>query len=191
MLKSTLKFVSRRRFIVGKIRIIGGKHRSLQLPVLDSDGLRPTLDRVKETLFNWLGQDLTGLSCLDLFAGSGSLGFESISRNAKEVVMIEKDAKVYKQLLQNKNKLKASNCELINQDALSFIKNDIKTYDIIFIDPPYNSSLFEQVIPLLDKITTENSLIYIENSKDIEYSGFTILKSAKAGMVKYVLLQKE
>lgn len=176
---------------MGKIRIIGGKYRSLQLPVLELDGLRPTLDRVKETLFNWLGQDLTGLSCLDLFAGSGSLGFESISRNAKNVVMIEKDNKVYKQLLQNKNKLQASNCEIINNDALSFIKNHNDTYDVIFVDPPYNSELLKQVMPLLGKITTENSLIYIENSEDIEYAGFTILKSAKAGMVKYVLLQKE
>ncbi|MDD3266803.1 MAG: 16S rRNA (guanine(966)-N(2))-methyltransferase RsmD [Burkholderiales bacterium] len=191
MLKLNLRFISKRRFIVGKIRIIGGKHRSLQLPVLELDGLRPTLDRVKETLFNWLGQDLTGMTCLDLFAGSGSLGFESVSRNAKQVVMIEKDNKIYKQLLQNKNKLKADNCELINQDAVSFLKSHTAIYDVIFVDPPYNSSLYEQLIPLLDKITTENSLIYIENSEDIEYAGFTILKSAKAGMVKYALLQKE
>lgn len=176
---------------MGKIRIIGGTHRSRQLPVLDFDGLRPTLDRVKETVFNWLGQDLTGLTCLDLFAGSGSLGFEAISRNAQQVIMVEKNPKVAKQLEDNSKLLRASNCQVINNDALNYIRTSKLKFDIIFIDPPYDSDLLMQVLPLLKDKLNLGGMIYIEYREQVELQEFTIYKQGKAGVVNYALLTLE
>lgn len=174
---------------MGKIRIIGGIHRSRQLIVLDSNGLRPTLDRVKETLFNWLGQDLTGLTCLDLFAGSGSLGFEAISRNAKSVTMVEKDRKISQNLLENKKILHADNCQIINIDACEFLKNNKNKYDVIFIDPPYDANLLPQIMTLVSNVVHENSLIYVEDNSKLDFHNFKIKKTGTAGMVFYALLE--
>lgn len=176
---------------MGKIRIIGGIHRSRQLQVLDSEGLRPTLDRVKETVFNWLGQDLTGLECLDLFAGSGSLGFEAVSRNAKQVVMIEKEREVYANLIANKNILKADNCQIINGDALNYLKSTHSKFDVIFLDPPYASNLLAESLKLVKNLLKPHGVVYIENNKSLELTPFTIYKQAKAGVVSYALLQLE
>lgn len=177
---------------MGKIRIIGGTHRSRQLTVLDQDGLRPTLDRVKETLFNWLGQDLTGQICLDLFAGSGSLGFEAISRNAIKVVMIEKSAKVAQQLKDNVKLLRADNCQVINDDAMRFLANNLLKFDVIFLDPPYSSDLLAESLKIVSEHLTVNGVIYIEYHQNIpELSQFNILKQSKAGSVNYALLSKK
>ena len=175
---------------MGKIRIIGGIHRSRQIEVLDEDGLRPTLDRVKETLFNWLGQDLTGLTCLDLFTGSGSLAFEALSRNAREVIMLEQNTAVFKQLKQKKKLLKLENCIIYNQDALVYLKNlTSRKFDIIFIDPPYESDLLEQVLPLIRTFLTETSVIYVEYKNKVNFTGFEVIKQKKAGVVNFVLLK--
>lgn len=174
---------------MGKIRIIGGTHRSRQLTVLDADGLRPTLDRVKETLFNWLGQDLTGQTCLDLFAGSGSLGFEAISRNAAMVLMVEKSAKVVQQLISNVQLLRAENCQIINSEAQRFLAKNSLKFDVIFLDPPYNSDLLEQSLRLITPHLAVDGVIYIEyhqNKPDL--SQFNILKHSQAGSVNYALL---
>lgn len=177
---------------MGKIRIIGGTHRSRQLPVLDQDGLRPTLDRVKETLFNWLGQDLTGQTCLDLFAGSGSLGFEAVSRNAAKVVMVEKSAKVTQQLKDNVKLLRAENCLVVNDDALKFLTNNTLKFDVIFLDPPYSSDLLAESLQIVSEHLTINGVIYIEYHQNIpELSQFNILKQSKAGSVNYALLSKK
>ena len=174
---------------MGKIRIIGGTHRSRQLTVLDADGLRPTLDRVKETLFNWLGQDLTGQSCLDLFAGSGSLGFEAISRNAQSVTMVEKSSQVAQQLISNSKLLRAENCQIINSEAQRFLAKNSLKFDVIFLDPPYNSALLEQSLRLITPHLAVDGVIYIEyhqNKPDL--SQFNILKHSQAGSVNYALL---
>ncbi len=176
---------------MGKIRIIGGFHRSRQLEVLDEDGLRPTLDRVKETLFNWLGQELAGLKCLDLFSGSGSLAFEAISRGAKYVAMIEKNSRAFKQLEINKKILKIENCHIYNQDALVFLQNNTELFDVIFVDPPYASDLLIKVLPFLKHQLTENGVIYIEYKDKIDLTGFQIIKQKKAGIVNFALLKKE
>lgn len=176
---------------MGKIRIIGGIHRSRQLPVLDFDGLRPTLDRVKETVFNWLGQDLTGLTCLDLFAGSGSLGFEAISRNAKQVIMIERNPKVAKQLEANRQLLRADNCQIINNDALNYLNSSQMKFDIVFVDPPYDSNLLQQSLPLICDKLNINGLVYIEFRDAVDLEKFVIYKQAKAGVVNYALLTLE
>jgi 16S rRNA (guanine966-N2)-methyltransferase len=177
---------------MGKIRIIGGTHRSRQLAVLDQDGLRPTLDRVKETLFNWLGQDLTGQLCLDLFAGSGSLGFEAVSRNAAKVVMVEKSSKVTQQLKDNIKLLRAENCLIVHDDALKFLMINQLKFDVIFLDPPYSSDLLAESLQIVSEHLTVSGVIYIEYHQNIpELSQFNILKQSKAGSVNYALLSKK
>ena len=125
-----------------KIRIIGGVWRSRLLSVLDLSGLRPTTDRVRQTLFNWLGQDLVGLKCLDLFAGTGALGFEAASRHAHSVTLLEKDKKAYAKLLANFALLQSSPApgavEILHRDSLEFLKQQAdRSSNLIFIDPPF------------------------------------------------------
>ena len=137
-----------------KVRIIGGIWRSRLLSVLDLPGLRPTTDRIRETLFNWLGQDLSGLRCLDLFAGTGALGFEAASRNAELVVLLEKNKKAYANLHANFNLLQSSPnsglVEILHRDSLEFLKQQADhSYHLIFIDPPFQDSV------LLDHVLIE------------------------------------
>ena len=143
---------------MGKIRIIAGIYRRRQLTVLDADGLRPTLDRVKETVFNWLGQDLTGLKCLDLFAGSGSLGFEALSRNAAQVIMLETNPQIAQQLRINLELLDAKNGQVYQQDALKYLRSCSLTFDVIFVDPPYDSNLLEACLAGLEPLLTTNGV---------------------------------
>lgn len=137
-----------------KVRIIGGNWRSRLLTVLDLPGLRPTTDRIRETLFNWLGQDLTGLRCLDLFAGTGALGFEAASRGAALVVLLEKDKKACANLVANFALLQSSpaagNVEVLQRDSLEYLKQQAdRSSNLIFIDPPFQDS------SLLDRAVTE------------------------------------
>lgn len=125
-----------------KVRIIGGLWRSRLLSVLDLPGLRPSTDRIRETLFNWLGQDLSGLRCLDLFAGTGALGFEAASRNAEAVILLEKDKKAYVNLQANLKLLLStpvsSTVEILHKDGLEFLKQQADhSSNLIFIDPPF------------------------------------------------------
>ena len=122
-----------------KVRIIGGQWRSRILTFPEHADLRPTPDRIRETVFNWLGQDLSGLICLDLFAGSGALGFEAASRGAALVVMIDVDARIFRALHENKEKLQATQVELIMMNAVNFMNSDIRKFDVIFLDPPHSS----------------------------------------------------
>lgn len=137
-----------------RVRIIGGIWRSRLLAVLDLPGLRPTTDRIRETLFNWLGQDLSGLRCLDLFAGTGALGFEAASRNAELVVLLEKDKKAYANLQANLNLLQSTphsgRVEILHRDSLEFLKQQSDhSSHLIFIDPPFQDSA------LLDRAVIE------------------------------------
>ena len=135
-----------------KIRIIGGVWRSRLLNVLDLPGLRPSTDRIRETLFNWLGQDLTGLNCLDLFAGTGALGFEAASRHANAVVLLEKDKKAHANLLANFALLQSSPApgavQILHGDSLEFLKRQTdNSINLIFIDPPFQEEgLFNQAL---------------------------------------------
>ena len=141
-----------------KVRIIGGLGRSRLLSVLDLPGLRPSTDRIRETLFNWLGQDLSGLRCLDLFAGTGALGFEAASRNAEMVVLLEKDKKAYANLQANLKLLISTPVsgavEILNKDSLEFLKQQADlSSNLIFIDPPF------QEFALLDHSIIEASRV--------------------------------
>lgn len=173
---------------MGRVRVIGGKYRSRLLEVVDLPGLRPTLDRVKETLFNWLNQDLSGQSCLDLFAGSGSLGFEAISRNAAKVVMVEKDARVAAKLRTNIRLLQAENCQIYQQSAFDFVQNCQLNFDIVFLDPPYQSDLLQKALILIQSRLSPGAKVYIEYLIEPDLTAYTVLKKAKAGKVNYALL---
>lgn len=153
-----------------KIRIIGGNWRSRLLTVVDLPGLRPTTDRIRETLFNWLGQDLTGLRCLDLFAGTGALGFEAASRGSDLVVLLEKDKKAHASLKTNFALLQSSPAsgivEILHRDSLEYLKQQAdRSSNLIFIDPPFQeTSLFDQVVIEAGRVCDDSSGggIYVE-----------------------------
>lgn len=191
------KVDGQRKLELGKLRIIGGSWRSRILPVLDADGLRPTTDRVRETLFNWLQTDIPGSRCLDLFAGSGALGLEAASRGAKEVVMIEKSSEAFKILQQNVEKLAASQVSLLKQDALLYLKSlssaaEPLAFDILFLDPPYQADLLQSVFDLL--VLSAGTKVYLECKKGHDVntpSNWHLLKDKMAGQVHYRLYEIE
>lgn len=156
----------------------------------DAEGLRPTPDRVRETLFNWLGQDMTGRRCLDLFAGSGALGMEAASRGATEVVMVEKNHAVFNALQENVQKLKFSNLTLRHEDGLNFAARANEQFDVIFLDPPFQSDYLDKLLPLLAKQLAPEGMLYIESGKQFEAAEpWQVVKRNKAGAVQYQLLQ--
>ena len=144
------------------VRINAGVWRSRLLKFPDVDGLRPSPERVRQTVFNWLGQDLTGKTCLDLFAGTGAFGFEALSRNAKRVTMVEYSKLASQSLTQNKALLNAENCEILNSDAMQFLASNKQQFDIIFCDPPYNKQWLDKLLPLLGDHLSADGVLYIE-----------------------------
>jgi 16S rRNA (guanine(966)-N(2))-methyltransferase RsmD len=178
--------------IQNKVRIIGGEWRSRIITFPGSPDLRPTPDRVRETLFNWLGQDLSGKTCLDLFAGSGALGFEAASRWAARVVMVESDPKILKALQTSSQKLRAEQIELVAMDALKFIASDRRVFDVIFLDPPYRLKLLPELLPLLPPHLVKDGLVYVEGENLSELAaGWRVWRSGQAGKVSYQLLKSE
>lgn len=153
----------------GSIRIIGGKWRGRKLPVLDSEGLRPTTDRIKEMLFNWLMPVIGDSSCLDCFSGSGSLGFEAASRGASHVTLLEKNRIIATQLKKNAQLLPHPNCNIVNADTLNWLNSIANTsFDIVFIDPPFHQKLAEKAIHYLEKNNwlKPNAYIYVETERN-------------------------
>lgn len=168
---------------------MGGQWRSRLIDVPEATGLRPTPDRVRETLFNWLGQDLTGLRCLDLFAGSGALGFEAASRGASEVVMIESASRVIAHLNQAKSGLQANQVRVVASDALNYLSRCQERFDLVFLDPPFNQGWLEKLSPRLPAILTEDARLYVECEHAVtECAGLRAVRSGKAGQVHYQLL---
>lgn len=175
-----------------RVRIIGGQHRRRLLDFHDSTGLRPTPDRVRETLFNWLGQDLPGWTCLDLFAGSGALGFEAASRGARRVIMIERDAKAISALEKNRAMLASSAVEILRADALAWLANNRETFDLIFVDPPFDSGLSGPVLAELATHLKSGGYAYVEQGSEVKAPpGFIIHRSGRAGRSHFALLIKE
>ncbi len=180
---------------MGAIRIISGKHRGRKLPVLSAEGLRPTTDRVKETLFNWLMPYINQSNCLDCFAGAGSLGFEALSRGASNITLIELDKAAAKQLNTNKVLLNADNLKVVNTNVLQYLAQPADNkYDLVFIDPPFYKGLAEQACALLNNgWLNHNALIYVElesNSSSTSIPDqWTLLKEKVAGQVAYRLYQ--
>lgn len=183
---------------INKVRIIGGQWRSRLIAFPDVPGLRPTADRVRGTLFNWLGQDLTGKICLDLFAGSGALGFEALSRNAKQVTMIERDARARAGLAQSAQALGAEGrLELLSADALQFLlqrsaqqNSNNPRYDVVFCDPPFNQDWFGKLWAPLAGVLAEGGVIYAESEALLAPPApWQVRKSGRAGAVHYHLIE--
>lgn len=161
----------------------------------DAEGLRPTPDRVRETLFNWLGQTLYGRICLDLFAGSGALGFEAASRGAEQVVMVETNPLVFRALKDNVGKLGCANVTLCHQDGLKFARGDkrgqqLTRYDVIFLDPPFKSDYLPELLEVLPERLNEGGVVYVETGAPFEVPvSWQVIKSGKAGQVWFQLIQ--
>lgn len=182
----------------GSVRIIAGNFRGRKLPVLDVEGLRPTSDRVRETLFNWLQFDIVGANCLDIFAGSGALGFEALSRGAKSVTMLELDKANSQNLSQNGALLKLTNLDVISTNALEYLTQPAtQAFDIVFIDPPFNQQLIQPTLNLLfeQNWITSESLIYLEQEKMAEWprllSGWLCIKQKKTSRVRFGLFSSK
>jgi 16S rRNA (guanine966-N2)-methyltransferase len=180
------------------IRIIGGDWKRTPLPVLDLEGLRPTPDRVRETLFNWLGQRLDGQHCLDLFAGSGALGFEAASRGAARVVMVERNARAAQQLRANQARLHATALEIAEADALRLAAGLApRSFDVVFLDPPFGGDWLDRALPLVVPLVREDGFLYVESGAPLDLAaadalaGWAVVRQGKAGAVHYHLLQRE
>ncbi|CAH0992963.1 Ribosomal RNA small subunit methyltransferase D [Sinobacterium norvegicum] len=177
------------------LRIIAGQWRGRRLNFIDSEGLRPTGDRVRETLFNWLQVDVPGAVCIDLFAGAGALGFEAASRGAAKVVMIEKSRAVAERLRQNVALLDAGHVEIVNGSAIDWMNGSAEAADIVFVDPPFAGDLLEQSLRQMEAACwlKDSTLIYIETAK---YQAFTVpagwqqLKQKNTGQVSVYLYQR-
>lgn len=179
--------------MANQLRIIGGQWRGRKLHFADGEGLRPTTDRIRETLFNWLQGLIEGARCLDLYAGSGALGLEALSRGASEVVFLEKNPQAVRLLRENLSLLKTSQGQVNQCDTLQYLQGPSRPFDVVFVDPPFEKGLLQ---PTLDKLLQQGWLapgarIYVEHARRGE--GFTppagceLLKSKQAGQVAYHL----
>lgn len=175
------------------IRIIGGKWRSRKVSFMANDELRPTPDRVRETLFNWIAPYIVGAKCLDLYAGSGVLGFEALSRGAASVVALETDRDCCEQIQKNKTVLQADNMEIYNKSALDWLQTSRFSADIIFVDPPYKQQILFKTLELLSEHNwvAPEGLVYFEQDKPLDETllpkQWSIWRSSKAGKVYYYL----
>lgn len=177
----------------GKIRIIAGDWRGRKIDVIDSPGLRPTPDRIRETLFNWLQHDIVGARCLDLFAGAGALAFEALSRGAAEVVMVESSVKIVEGLKKCAEALGSTNHTIQRADALDWLNQADASFDIIFLDPPFEQGYIEQccVLILEQTLLKPNGLVYIESEKGIILpKGWEVKKKTEAGNVQSLLIKQ-
>lgn len=177
---------------MNSLRIIGGQWRRRVLKFPDSEGLRPTPDRVRETLFNWLGQELDGWHCLDLFAGSGALGFEAASRGAAKVVMIEQAPRVLAALHANAEMIGAASAvEIRRGDAIQYLSSTKVKFDLIFLDPPYNKGWIPRLEPLLPGVLNEGAVLYVEAEHELEALGeWRTVRHGKAGEVHFHLMRR-
>ena len=179
-----------------KVRIIGGQWRGRKIEFLDLKSLRPTPDRVRETLFNWLAPSIHSARCLDLFAGSGAIGFEALSRGAAHVIMVDNNTRICEKLKEQATLLQADNIHIVHQEATQFLATTQETFDLIFIDPPFQSNLASALIPTLSNhpILNDGAMIYVEipRSKRLEitktWEGWRVVRSGKTSQVCYVLL---
>lgn len=191
-----------------QLRIIGGQWKRSTISVIDAEGLRPTPDRVRETVFNWINHLLdgawSGQSCLDLFAGSGALGFEAASRGAAQVLMVEAHAPAFRQLQQVREKLQASQVDLLRADAHSQaqkLAQQGKKFNLIFLDPPFQHGWLEKMLPLCAQLLARDGLLYVEAEYALSVpggvvdelnwlSGWQVIRADRAGNVYFQILQR-
>jgi 16S rRNA (guanine(966)-N(2))-methyltransferase RsmD len=178
------------------VRIIGGQWKRSKLPVADAPGLRPTPDRVRETLFNWLGHDLGGWRCLDAFAGSGALGFEAASRGAGEVVLLERDRALVQMLERSAERLRAASVRVECAEALAWMARSApERFEIVFIDPPFDSTLAVPAIVAAARLVVPGGLVYAELPRELGADeaagwGLGVHRHGRAGTVHFHLLQR-
>lgn len=186
----------RSRLQGNQVRIIGGEHRGRKLSFPDIPGLRPTGDRIRETLFNWLQPSLPGASCLDMFAGSGVLGLEAASRGAGKVIMLDSSPVVVSQLLQHVSMLGLNQVTVERADAISWLQTSSQQFDIVFVDPPFADGLLQQAACCLvdSGCLRPGALVYIESDAAVDLPALpptlSILKEKRAGQVAYYLCKK-
>ena len=180
----------------GAVRLIGGQYKRSKLPVLDAPGLRPTPDRVRETLFNWLGQDLTGWRVLDAFAGSGALGFEAASRGAAEVLLLERDARLAASLRAVQARLKATQVRVEIAEAIAWMRRHAGAgFDLILLDPPFDAALAEPALAAAAPLLATDGLIYLEAGSapaadTLQAHALVPHRSLRAGQVRAQLLKR-
>ena len=178
----------------GKVRIIGGRWRRRLLRIPDATDLRPTPDRVRETLFNWLAADLPGARCLDLFAGSGALGFEAASRGASRVVLVEHDARVAAHLVQQAAMLGAEQVQVVCADGPSWVMSTQERFDVLFLDPPYGRIDVTELLARVERrgVLAADARVYVEGAADsgadVVPAAWRCLREQRAGRVRYHLL---
>jgi len=173
-----------------RVRIIAGKWRSRIVRFPAAAQLRPTPDRVRETLFNWLGQRLDGLACLDLFAGSGALGFEALSRGAARVVMVESDRAVAQGLRESARELGAGDVEVVHDEALAWLARPGERFDVAFVDPPYASELAAAALARLPARLNPGARVYVESPAALALEApWRVLREDRAGAVRYALYE--
>jgi 16S rRNA (guanine(966)-N(2))-methyltransferase RsmD len=178
------------------VRLIGGQWRRSKLPVADRPGLRPTPDRVRETLYNWLGQDLQGWRVLDAFAGSGALGFEAASRGASQVLLLESDRQLVASLRASQTRLGATQLRIEQADALAWMRTaPAASFDLVLLDPPYAADLFEAALAAAVPLLHEGGLIYLEADRPFDdaalaAAGLRVRRSGRAGQVHFHLLER-
>ena len=178
----------------GEVRIIGGRWKRSKLPVADRPGLRPTPDRVRETLFNWIGQDLEGWRVLDAFAGSGALGFEAASRGAAEVQMLENDKLLVRGLAAAKERLKADAVHVIAADALAWMARCAPArFELVLLDPPFDTDLFDAALAAAVAAVVPCGFVYLEAPRQFTQApaGFTRHRHLRAGAVHAHLFMRE
>ena len=178
-----------------EVRIIGGQWKRSKLPVSDVPGLRPTPDRVRETLFNWLGQNLDGWRCLDAFAGSGALGFEAASRGAAQVVLLERDRHLVRSLADSAQRLNATSLRAECADAVAWMARAAPaSFDLVFLDPPFDSDLGGPALAAAARIVAPDGWIYVEQPRPLDAealpAGFGIVRQGRAGAVHFHLLRR-
>jgi len=172
--------------VKSELRIIGGHWKRSKLPVADSPGLRPTPDRVRETLFNWLGQDLTGWRVLDAFAGSGALGFEAASRGAAEVLLLESAPTLVRSLSAVKVRLKADTVQVITADALNWLARcGPARYELVMLDPPFDAAILDAALAVAAPTVAPGGFVYLEAPREFTQApaGFERLRHLRAGAV--------
>ena len=179
----------------GSIRIIGGRWRGTRLPVADATGLRPTSDRVRETLFNWLTSKLPGARVLDLFAGSGALGLESLSRGAREALLVERDANLTESLRQTVARLHAeAEARVVVADALAFLRAPPHgRFDLVFLDPPFAANLWPAVFAALPPWLADDAWLYVESPSAVEIepgTGFRLHREGQTREARYALYRR-
>ena len=181
----------------GRLRIVAGNWRSRLLDIADVEGLRPTSERIRETLFNWLAPAIHGARCLDLFAGTGALGLEALSRGAQSAVFVEESPLAARKLRHNVKLLDAAGAMVLQTDAMDYLKStDAGPFDVVFLDPPFAAEIHDELCRLLARkdLLSPRGLVYIEQPRSQEQvalpEGWQIIKNKTAGNVRYMLVQR-